>query len=203
MSDSLAGCALARTAGRLNRAGGPRRLPPLVLMTDDERLVDPIGAAWALPRGSLVIIRARRSEDRASLAAWLKPIARSRNLRLLAAADPALAVRARLDGLHLPEARACEASHWRALHPNWLITIAAHSLRAVALAKHADAALLAPVFATVSHRDRPPLAPVRANQIARHARVAVYALGGIDNRGALRLAGRNYAGIAAISALAV
>ena len=50
---------LARQANLLNERAGAA-LPPLVLMTDDERLPDPLAAARLLPRGSMVIVRARQ-----------------------------------------------------------------------------------------------------------------------------------------------
>ena len=204
MSDSLARRALARAAARLNLAGAAvGKLPPLCLITDDERLADPAAAAAALPRGSLVIVRSRNDGARKRLAARLAHIARTRSLILVIASDPMLAIRTKADGLHLPESRAQEASHWRAAHPDWLISVSVHSLRALGRVHRADVALLAPIFATSSHPGRRSLSPVRANAIARLSRVPVYALGGIDAANAKRLFGPNYAGIAAISSLSI
>lgn len=201
MADGLARARLARTARELNR-GAP--LPALVLMTDDERLPDPLAAASRLPRGSLVVVRARQSSHRAKLARALAPIAKARRLTLVIANDAALATRVRAQGLHLSEARAREAMHWRALRPQWLITAAAHSLEACAVAKRAgaDAVFLAPVFQTSSHPNRPGLGALRARLIARQARLPVYALGGIDTRRAIQLTHAHFAGLAAIGALA-
>jgi hypothetical protein len=67
---------LARQASLLNERARTE-LPPLVLMTDDERLPDPVAAARLLPRGSMVIVRARQSSHRAKLAALLRPITRA------------------------------------------------------------------------------------------------------------------------------
>jgi len=202
VSDSLARRALARAAARLNLEGpAAGRLPPLCFMTDDDRLSDPVAAAGALPRGSAVIIRARKRDAREELVARISRVAKVRDLIVLMADDPALAIRARTDGLHLPERRAREAAHWRAVHPQWLITVSAHSLGALARVQRADAVLLAPVFATGSHPERRSLTPLRATAIARLSRVPVYALGGITARNATRIAGSNYAGLAAISSL--
>lgn len=202
MSDSLARRGLARAAARLNLAGAALgSLPPLCLMTDDARLSDPLAAAAALPRGSLVVVRAREDAKRARLASLLAPMARTQNLILLIASDPALAVRAAADGLHLPESMGGQASHWRAARPSWLITVSVHSLRAAGNVKHADALFIAPVFATDSHPGREGLSPLRANAIARLSRIPIYALGGIDAANAKRLCGTNYAGLAAISSL--
>ena len=163
-------------------------------MTDDERLPDPVKAARALPRGSLVIVRARNAKRRRALADELR--AATSGLILLAADDPVLA--GDLHGLHLPEARAHEAGHWRALRPRWIITIAAHSARALH-ASRADMALLSPVFATPSHPKSHVLSPARARMMARGSLLPVLALGGVNARNAALLSG--FSGIAAIDGL--
>jgi thiamine-phosphate pyrophosphorylase len=195
VADKLARTKLARAALRLNRESA---LPALVLMTDDARLADPLAAARALPRGSMVIVRSRDGAKRTQLIAALKPIARARELKLIAADDPALAMKA--DGLHLPEAKAAQAVHWRARHPRWIITSAAHCLSAIARARHADAVFLSPIFTTQSHPEKAYLGAARARFIARSSPRPLYALGGIDAHNAQSL--RGFAGIAAIGALA-
>jgi thiamine-phosphate pyrophosphorylase len=170
-------------------------------MTDDLRLPDPLAAARRLPRGSLVIVRARDAGKRASLAARLHAVARVRGLILLIAEDAALARAIGANGLHLPEARAGQAAHWRAKNPHWLITASAHSLHAVLKAGDADAVLLSPVFATKSHRQARPLSPARARLIARGVKTPLFALGGVTGKNAALLSG--FSGIAAIGALAV
>ncbi len=167
---------------------------PLVLMTDDRRC-DWAGAARRLPRGSLVVARSRDSKKRLALAEALHGIA-----PLLIADDPALAAEIGAAGLHLPEARMREASHWRARFPHWIITASAHSLRALMGAQQLDAIFLSPVFATQSHKQARPLTPLRAAFIAAHAPVPVYALGGVTQRNAGLLAPA-FSGIAAISSL--
>jgi thiamine-phosphate pyrophosphorylase len=178
---------LARAAFRLN-AG------LLALMTDDERLPDPVGAARALPKGSLVIVRSRDAKRRRTLGEALRT--QTQGLILLAADDPELADH--LHGLHLPEAHARNAAHWRALRPHWVITVAAHSPRGLQ-APHADAAFLSPVFLTRSHAKAQSLTPARARLMARKALLPVLALGGVTARNAALLSG--FSGIAAISAL--
>lgn len=194
---------LARAARALNAACPWRGLPALILMTDQVRAPDPIGAARALPCGSAIILRHTDAKARAALARALIEMARNRGLMLLVAGDAPLAAEIGAHGLHLPEARAREAAHWRALKPAWIITAAAHSARAVATARivGADAALLAPVFATSSHPDRAPLGLLRARLIAARAGLPVYALGGVNAETVARLARSNFAGIAAIEAL--
>jgi len=197
LADKLARARLARAAFRFKT----RTLPALVLMTDDERLDDPLAAARALPHGSLVILRARQAARRAKLAQALAAIARRRGLLLLIANDAVLAAKIGADGVHLSQARAADAAHWRARHPHWLITAAAHSLAASTRAHHADAVLLATIFATASHPEGASLGAIRARIIARHAPLPVYALGGIDAANAGRLEGAKFVGVAAISAL--
>jgi thiamine-phosphate pyrophosphorylase len=180
---------LARAAARLN-AG------LLALVTDDERLPDPLRAARALPKGSLVIVRSRDAARRRALGEALRE--KTHGLILLAADDPVLA--GRLHGLHLPEIRAHQAAHWRARRPHWMITVAAHSPRG-SHAPHADAVLLSPVFPTRSHPGAASLSAPRARLIARNAVLPVLALGGVTARNAALLSG--FSGIAAISALDV
>jgi len=199
LADKLLRARLARAAFRFKT----RALPALVLMTDDARLEDPLGAARALPRGSLVIVRDRQTSRRAELAAALAAIARRRGLLLIVANDAVLAAKIGADGLHLSEAHAADAAHWRARHPHWLITAAAHSLAACARARHADAVLLAPVFATPSHPGGTVLGATRARIIAHASPLPVYALGGIDAGNVVRLEAAKLAGVAAVGALAI
>ncbi|HXM00178.1 MAG TPA: thiamine phosphate synthase [Rhizomicrobium sp.] len=198
-SDKLANSPLARAqlARAALRLGGR-----LVLMTDDERLKDPLAAARALPRGSLVIVRARHARHRAELAAALMQIARARKLMVLIAGDGPLALKVGAHGIHLSQVRARDAAHWRSRRPHWLITVSAHSLAACAASRHADAAVLAPVFATASHPGRTPLGALRTRIAVRASPVPVYALGGIDAHSVARLAGAKLAGLAAVGALA-
>jgi thiamine-phosphate pyrophosphorylase len=165
---------------------------PLVMMTDD-RAADWARAARRLPYGSVVVVRARDAARRRHLADQLKGLA-----RLLIADDPDLAAQLGAAGLHLPERRMREASHWRARFPDWIITSSAHSLRALMGAGMLDAVFLSPVFATSSHNRARPLTPVRAAFIATQSPVPVYALGGINGRNAALLAPA-FSGIAAIS----
>lgn len=179
---------LARQQQRLNAAF------PLVLFTD-ERNADWEGAARALPLGSLVVVRGKTAAARAALAGRLNGIA-----PLLIAGDADLAARMRAAGLHLPQARIGEAMHWRARHPGWIITAAAHGPRALMRARQVDALFLSPVFPTASHPGAPSLSPVRAGLIAASAPVPVYALGGVTARNAALLP-PSFSGIAAIGAL--
>ncbi|MCZ6744882.1 MAG: thiamine phosphate synthase [Alphaproteobacteria bacterium] len=202
---------LRRRRSRRGLKSGQRRhrdLPPLILMTDEVRLTDPEAAVDALPRGSAVIFRHYRANDRRAIATRLAGICRRRGLKLLIAGDARLAIEVGAQGLHLPEylARRLACHRWgrRGSRPDWLITVAAHSLIALQHARHlgADAALLAPVFATASHPDTRPLGPLRFSAWAGESPVPVYALGGVTAANAGRLAGSGAAGIAGIAGFA-
>jgi thiamine-phosphate pyrophosphorylase len=193
---------LASSAAHLNaRSPHAGRVPSLVLLTDDDRLGDPLAAARALPKGAMVVVRSRDAERRKTWAEKLMPIAKTRALVVLIANDARLAEQCGADGLHLSEAQAHLAAHWRALRPRWFITAAAHDLRAAAMCKWVDALLLSPIFATHSHPGAVSLTPVRANHMANALRLPVYALGGVTARNARLLHG--FSGIAAIGALSV
>jgi thiamine-phosphate pyrophosphorylase len=202
VSHALARRKLASSAAHLNaRSPYAGRLPSLVLMTDDDRLPDPIAAARALPPGATVVVRSRDAARRMLLAREIMVIARTRALIVLIANDPRLAAQCGADGLHLSQAQAHLAAHWRALRPRWFISVAVHDMRAAAMCKSADALFLSPIFPTLSHPQALALTPVRANRMAHALRVPVYALGGVTARNARLLHG--FAGIAAIGALSV
>lgn len=167
-------------------------------MTDDARLPDPVAAAKALPRFSVVILRAQDPAKRRALARKLRPVARAKGLFLLIAGDVALARQIGADGVHLPQARIGEAAAIRA-RSRLVVTASAHSLRPVLKAQALDALILSAVFPTASHPGKPALGPVRAAAMAKLFPRPVYGLGGIAAGNAGRLAG--FCGIAAIGAL--
>ena len=191
---------LAALARRLNRDAGAPPVPSLYYFTDPERTPDPAAAAERLPRETAVVYRHFGAAERARVARRLRDICRERGLLLLIAADPELARRAGADGVHWPEARL--PTH--RVEPPGLVTAAAHSASAAARAAAfgADACILAPVLPTRSTSGRRPLGLFRASQIARASPIPVIALGGINTRTARRLAGRGFAGVAAIDAFA-
>jgi thiamine-phosphate pyrophosphorylase len=203
MASSLNREKLARAARALNARSGHAALPALILMTDEKRVPDPVAAADSLPRGSAIILRHTNPKARAALGQKLGEVARTRGLRLLVAGDAQLAADIGAHGLHLPEARAREAAHWRALRPSWLITAAAHSLAGLMTARiaGADAALLAPMFPTSSHPDRAALGVLRTRLMAARAGIPVYALGGVNAQSIARLKDSGFIGIAAIDGL--
>jgi thiamine-phosphate pyrophosphorylase len=204
MADSLAHAQLARAAERFRRAARSP-LPALVLMTDDERLAAPRAAITALPRGSLVVVRAREKNRRIALVSLIGRLADERGLKWIVADDPVLAARAGADGAHFPEQKISLAAHWRVRRPGWLITCAAHSLHACLRAKRAGASavVLSPVFPTASHAGKPSLGNIRARSIVHEAHLPIYALGGLDAGSAKQLEGAGLVGLAAITGLSV
>ena len=197
---------LTDLANHLKLGGAHRRgLPRLALLTDSQRLADPLPAILRLPIGSLVILRHYEATDRSFLATKLARLCRERRLTLLVAGDFSLAVRLGT-GIHLPEglARLVRARE-RLWHRNGgrLLTAAAHDRRALRQARAigADAAFLAPVFPTESHPGRRCLGLLSFRRLTRRAGVPVYALGGVRDTTVRRLRGSGAAGIATVSGI--
>lgn len=179
------------------------RLPGVFLLTDAERLADPLPAAAALPHGGAVILRHYGVPGREALGRDLMALCRRRGLVLLVAGDIRLAWRLGAHGIHLPE--------WQVRRPpvlprkpGWLITAAAHSQSSLnrAAQRGADAVLLSPVFPTASHPGAASLGALRFAGMTLRSALPVYALGGISSGNAARLSNSGAAGIAAISGLA-
>jgi thiamine-phosphate pyrophosphorylase len=187
-------------ARRLNRSAGAPPLPALFFFTDPERTPDPVRAAKRLPRGAAVVYRHFGAAERTRTARRLARACRAHGLFLLIAADPDLARRVGADGVHWPEQRLPAR---RAADAAALVTVAAHTAEGVARAAAfgADACIIAPVFPTRSSSGRRPLGLFRASQIARAAALPVIALGGVNADTARLLAGRGFAGVAAVDAL--
>lgn len=194
---------LARAAARLNAQSGRTNLPSLIFLTDDARMPDPLPAIANLPRGSLVIVRARNAARRRDLAHKAARLAQRHCLMLSIAGDASLAAEVSADGFHLAESEIEKAGRYRSAGKSLLLTAAAHSAQAVLRAHLAGvhAVLLSPVFATQSHPDRPPIGLTRLRTIARASPIPIYALGGVDAENAEQLKNIPLAGIAAIGAL--
>jgi thiamine-phosphate pyrophosphorylase len=202
----LAFCLNLRSRRRWRSLRAPKSvLPPLALLTDTERLADPVPILGRLPTGSLVILRHYDSPERATLGARLARLCREKRLRLLVAGDFALAVTLAA-GLHLPEGLVGRAPArirlWHRRRRGWL-TAAAHGRLALAGAARlrADAALLAPVFPTRSHPGRPGLGCPAFRRLVRGAGLPVYAMGGVTVLTVLRLFGSGAIGVATVGEL--
>jgi thiamine-phosphate pyrophosphorylase len=125
-----------------------------------------------LPRGSGIVFRhySLSCAERRRLFDRVRRVAKRRRLLLLAAGG----------GLR------GEGSHGRRYGS---FSASAHNLRELKAAERSGAKLifLSPAFPTRSHPGGRAHGPVRFGLIARHARVPVIALGGVDARNALRL----------------
>lgn len=172
----------------------------LVAVTDEHRGDDPLAVAARLPAGSWVIFRHYDAPDRSILAIKLAIVCRKRRLKLLVARDPMLARKLK-SGLHLPDGL---AAHPTSVIRRWKgLTVAAHDrlglVRAARLG--ADAALLSPVFPTLSHPGAKPLGLLAFRRLVRGAKLPIIALGGIDRTSVSLLRNAPIAGIAAVGAL--
>jgi len=200
---------LADAAPRFNsKRPATRAVPALLLVTDDRRMPDPLPAARRLPAGAGILLRHYATAERIALARNLAALARRRRLTLLVAGDWRLAAAVGAAGIHLPEGllrsgRLAPLLGW-ARRRRRLVTAACHGRPALAMARRLgiDAALLSPVFPTLSHPDKAALGPLRFVILRRGAGIPVLALGGITEATARRLKGSGIAGLAAVGALA-
>ncbi len=192
----------ARTLSRLASSAKGRRadLPPLWFVTDPLRTPDPVAIAARLPRGAGVIFRHFGAPDAETTALRLAEVADRRGLVLLIGADPALARKVGASGTHLPQRLMSLAP--ALMRSGMMVTVAAHGARALAQAGRlgCHAALVSPVFESRSPSAGGPLGPVRFASLVRHARLPVYALGGLNARTSPRLKMSGAAGLAAVEA---
>ena len=184
--------ALLKQARRLNlRNGGPNcPIPPIVLMTDDQRMPDPEAAIRALPRDSMVIFRHYDHPMRAQIGANLRATCRAKGIPFLVANDLSLALRLDADGMHFPEYRALtDAGIYQRIPEYFLRTSACHSLQTIRrlamLPKQIrpDGVLISPIFPTKSHPGANPMSQANIRHITgicQRAKMAPIGLGGIS-----------------------
>ncbi len=203
---TLANEALKLNSAWRRRHARARKLPALFLMTDPQRLPDPVPLLRHLPIGAGIIFRCYANcadaQGRLVLARRIRAACRARRQVLLIAGDDALAHIVRADGIHLAE--------WRLARGGWkrgqgrarrgLITGAVHGPTALRRAAHAgiDAVLLAPVFPTQSHPGVKALGQLRFSALVRNSALPVYALGGVGPKTVGKLRGSGAAGLAGI-----
>ena len=177
------------------------------MMTDARRTHDPVADALRLPSGAAVIFRHYElvPQSRLALARILRAATSARRIKLLIADDMRMALDVRADGVHFSERTLPRAGTRLRRLPHWLVTAAAHSIPALRRAAQAGvtAALLSPVFATLSHPGTAPLGALRFSAWIHSSSIPVYGLGGITDRNARRLRGSGAVGIAAIDGLTV
>lgn len=186
-------------AARTSAAHLTPALPRAFFVTDPARTPDPCAIAHGLPAGFSVIYRHFGAGDRAEVASKLAAICGKQHLKLLIAADPALAIQVRADGVHWPHRMRREARKWRERFE--LQTLSAHSGQELRIAGGVpiDAVLLSTVFASRSPSAGQAMGPLKFRILVRDAGVPVYALGGItpDNAGSAAMT----AGFAAVDGM--
>ena len=195
---------LSEHADGLNfRNHNGKHLPPLVLVTDEQRMPNPLMAMSQLRAGDAVLLRHYGAPNRRDLAFALAARCRVAGVRLVVGGDLELARSVGADGVHLPEGLADRTLAAKAA--GFLVTVAAHDGAALvdAIRFGADAALLSPVFATASHPNAPALGVTRFSALVRESLIPVYALGGISASTAPRLWDSGAVGIAGVGAFSV
>ena len=165
-------------------------LPRCWLLTDPRQGEALWQVLERMPHGAGVIFRHYGASDRRALFGRVQAIARRRRLILLLAGPPALAAAWRADGSY-------GGDHRRPSRRAPIKAAAAHGPAELVAAKRNGAAvvLLSPVFPTRSHPGARGLGRVRFSALARHSRLPVIALGGMDQRRARSLPAYGWAGI--------
>ncbi|MDP6173642.1 MAG: thiamine phosphate synthase [Rhodospirillales bacterium] len=191
---------------RRNGRPGPPDLPHLILMTDGERMKDPLAHAARLPRGAAVCLRHYDDPGRSQLARDLMGLCREKGLKLFIGGDVGLAQAVGAHGLHLPEGLARQGSGaargWLQ-KPGRILSAAAHSPAALFMAARigAHGAILGSVFPTPSHPGGPVIGPGRFAAWCRASPLPVWGLGGINETTAQRLGPSGAIGIAGIGGI--
>lgn len=171
----------------------------MFFLTDPQRTPDPARIACQLPEGWGIIHRHFGAADAAATAAQLATIARQRHLRLLIAADPALALQVGADGVHWPHALLAQSRQWK--DRMGLMTASAHSpaeLRAIA-GFPIDAALVSAIFPSASPSAGKPIGALNFRRLSQTAPCPIYALGGVNAGNTASVA--PFAGLAAVNGL--
>ncbi len=180
-----------------------KNLPFAFFIADSASGLDLPAVAQKLDPGTGIIFRDYKAPNRDTMARTLADIAKKRDLVLLIAGDPDLALSVGAHGLHLPQWQLQAPPFPIRQRSGWIVTAATHDRQALRQAYRlkVDAALVSPVFSTPSHPDAVPLGVKGLRRLSRSARLPVYALGGITARTLYRLP-PDIAGIAALSAFA-
>jgi thiamine-phosphate pyrophosphorylase len=176
----------------------PAPLPGLFVLTDPDRLPDPLALSDHLFEGSGLIYRHFGNPDRLATAQKLAASARRNRFTLLIGNDPELAEQVGADGVHWAEASLDRASDWHTRFK--LMTAAAHDKAAMVRAQQAnlDAALVSTVFPSASPSAGAPVGPDQLRTWTEDTKMPTYGLGGItaDNFKEIR----DFAGAAMIGA---
>ena len=153
-------------------------------------------------RKCLVQMREKESslETFKDLAKSLIPVCRKYGTLTLANADHNLARRLGFDGVHLSSTR-LRAMKTRPGPEGFWVGASCHDLNEIRVAEQlgADFAVLAPVLPTKSHTPAHPMGWSKFEELCSHARIPVYALGGMDFNDLTRARTNGAQGVAMIS----
>jgi thiamine-phosphate pyrophosphorylase len=188
---------LAEVSTQLNSANN-NKLPPIMFLTDEHRVQDPLTICRYLPPGTGIILRDYNSPNRKDLAAQLSKIATKYKLILFVGDDMELALKIGAKGVHYRE-NTIQGGEARK-NTNLIITSSAHSFAAIQKASEAgaDAVILSPVFKTKSNLNKAPLGISLFSKWVAKSPLPVYPLGGITSHNAHLLLSSKAAGLAAI-----
>ena len=177
-------------------------LPRAFVMTDTERLSDPVSIINNLPKNVIVIFRHYNHTRRQSMACRVVESAHRRGLKVLIAGDLDLARKANADGIHFPSYMlgTWQAKQFANVPPYWLITAAIHNHRELkqASALNIDAVLLSPVYTTNTSVQRRALGLIGLRRLTDLSPVPLFALGGLNLSALPRLKNTGVAGFAGI-----
>lgn len=173
-------------------------------MTDPQRVIDPVAIARALPRGAAIIYRHFGKDGHIKEAKALRQVTFENEQQLLMGHDPELAVDIGADGVHFRrDADLLAPRHWRGNCPGWIITMA--GLKGSQDYKSdlsvLDGLFISSVFYSKSPSAGDPIGVAALSEICKNLDVAVFALGGVNQRTIGKLTGTGIAGIAGIEGL--
>ena len=151
----------------------------------------------------LVQLRSKRLKADALVALASKALGICRNYgaRLVLNGHPELAVRARLDGVHLPSAELMKCARRPLELASW-VGASCHNTEELkhAASIGADFAVLGPVMPTLSHPNGETLGWTRFSELCMNLPMPIYALGGVGSEDLPTAFGARAQGIAGISA---
>ncbi len=169
-------------------------------MTDPARIENLLDVVTRLPKGCAVIYRHfGKPKDGAAL----RTLTQKQDRQFLIGNDPVLAETLGADGVHFSRDETLRGPiKWRALKPDWIITMAGLKSGAyLAPLDSLDALFISSVFSSQSPSAGEPIGTEELRRRARALPVPLFALGGIDAGTAPQLIGTGAAGLAAIGGL--
>lgn len=172
-------------------------LPPMIFITDHNKITNINNVINNLPKNSMVIIRDYNIDNRENYAFSIANICRKCGIKFLVAGDVKLARKIGADGVHLPEYMISEAEK---INDMQFISVSCHNIDAIKnVGKYrVNAILLSPVFPTTTHPNTNIINLDMFKIMAEDSQIPVYALGGINEKNIKNLVGIKIAGIAGI-----